>query len=587
MAVRSFRPSLVARAVATAVVAAALAATAPATAATVGPTGLLDLACAQRLLQEPTRLATALDRGLSAVLVRLLNDLTGDELAHLAADDTTWLDECGRVFVADHAAPQDQQATADAVAGDAVPADVFALSSRPSSTRTIYLDFDGATYAGTRWKDGAEIVSPAYSIDADRTTFNETERAQIYLAWRTVAEDYAPFDVNVTTRRPDPAALSRTSSTDQAYGIPVVITPTNSVGSGCGCGGLSYVGVFGRVGATDYQPAWVFTAGSGTAGYDLGQIVSHEVGHTLGLSHDGTGQGSYYGGAKGWAPIMGASYGKRASHWSSGEYAGANNVEDDTSIIARTAPVVADDHANGVAGATSLTAGTPTTGTITTRADTDAFTFSANGRTALTVAGPAGLSNLDVRLTILTPLGATVATIDPTADVATDAAMSATWSVDLPAAVATYVAIVDGTGFGAPSEAGRYSDYGSLGAYAVTLSTGGSTATPPPATPTPTPTDATTATTTTSSTTAPSIAFVTTRLPAAHAGSAYRTSIRFSGPVSEARVDWRLPRGLKWKVVKDRVVIRGRVRRSAAGRFAAVLSGDGGSVRRVFRLVVR
>lgn len=59
------------------------------------------------------------------------------------------------------------------------------------------------------------------------------------------------------------------------------------------------------------------------------------------------------------------------------------------------------------------------------------------------------------------------------------------------------------------------------------------------------------------------------------------------GPVSEARVDWRLPRGLMWEVVKDRVVIGGRVRRSAAGRSAAVLSGDGGSVRRVFRLVVR
>ncbi len=57
--------------------------------------------------------------------------------------------------------------------------------------------------------------------------------------------------------------------------------------------------------------------------------------------------------------------------------------------------------------------------------------------------------------------------------------------------------------------------------------------------------------------------------------------------MSEARVDWRLPRGLRWAVVGDRVVIRGKVRRSSAGRFATVLSGDGGSVRRVFRLVVR
>ena len=583
MAIRSFHPSFVVRALVT--VAISVTAVGVPTAATAGATstGLLDLSCSP-VLREPARLASALDSGLGATVVRLLNDLTGDELEHLAADDTTWLDQCGRVFVADHGIAPAEQVAADAAPRDAVPGDVFALASRPGSTRTIYLDFDGATYSGTRWKNGAEIVSPAYSVDADRATFNDVERAQIYLAWRTVAEDYAPFDVNVTTARPDPSALTRTAGSDQTYGMPVVISPTNPVGSGCGCGGISYVATFGTVGATDYQPAWIFTNGSGTGGYNMGQIISHEVGHTFGLSHDGTSQASYYGGAKGWGPIMGASYDRRASHWSSGEYADANNLEDDTAIIARTAPVVADDHANGLLGATRLTAGTPLAGSITTRTDTDAFTFSAYGRTALTVAGPAGFSDLDVRLTILSPLGAVVATIDPTADVADDTSMSATWSVDLPATPATYVAVVDGTGSGVPTEAGRYSDYGSLGAYGVSLATGGSTATPlTPSTTTPT----TQATDPSGAPTSSSIAFVTTRLPRAHAGSAYRAAIRFTGPVSEARVDWRLPRGLRWKVVGDRIIIRGTVRTTSAGRFASVLSGTGGSVRRVFRLVVR
>ena len=485
--------------------------------------------------------------------------------------------------MADEGIATSQQVAADAAPRDAVPTDVFALSSRPGSTRTIYLDFDGATYTGTRWKNGAEIVAPAYSIDTDRSTFSDVERAQIYLAWRTVSEDYAPFDVNVTTLRPDPSALSRTSATDTTYGMPVIISPTNSVGTGCGCGGLSYTGIFGSVNATDYQPAWIFTNGSGTGGYNMGQIISHEVGHTFGLSHDGTSQASYYAGAKGWGPIMGASYDRRASHWSSGEYADANNTEDDVAIIARTAPVLADDHANGAAGATRVTAGTPVAGTITTRTDTDAFSFSGYSRTSLTVAGPAGFSDLDVRLTILNSVGATVATIDPTADVADDTSMAATWLVDLPATAAGYVAVVDGTGLGTPSEAGRYSDYGSLGAYTVSLSTGGSTATPLPTT-----TGTTTPTATTTGDPAPqSIAFVTTRLPRARSGSAYRATIRFRGPVSEARVDWRLPRGLTWKVSGDRIVIRGRVRGHTTDKFASVLSGTDGSVRRVFRLVVR
>ena len=165
----------------------------------------------------------------------------------------------------------------------AVPDDVFDLSSRPGSDRTIYLDFDGATHSGTHWANGAEIVSPAYSIDADPASFSETERAQVYLAWQVVAEDFAAFDVDVTTRTPPASALTRSSAGDRTYGMPVVVTPTNTVGDGCGCGGSAYVGVFGALGATDAQPAWVFTRRAGTGGHNLGEVISHEVGHTFGL----------------------------------------------------------------------------------------------------------------------------------------------------------------------------------------------------------------------------------------------------------------------------------------------------------------
>lgn len=70
-------------------------------------------------------------------------------------------------------------------------------------------------------------------------------------------------------------------------------------------------------------------------------------------------------------------------------------------------------------------------------------------------------------------------------------------------------------------------------------------------------------------------------------GRAYRAEIRFTGTVSEARVDRRLPLGLRWRVLPGRIVITGRVRTSEAGRFATVLSGDDSSVRRQFRLRVR
>lgn len=600
MANWSLRSSLVAPAVMVALGASALI---PAAAADVSAAAT-DRACATTTPAEPVRLSSALGSGIDAATVRDRNDLTRDELTHLAEDSTSWLDACGQVFVVDRAVPQGQQEAVSPVPSADVPADVFALSSRPSSTRTVYLDFDGATYTGTRWNDGAQIVSPAYSIDADPATFSETERAQIYLAWKVVAEDFAPFDVNVTTRPPEASALTRTSGADQTYGIPVVVTPTNSVGAGCGCGGVAYIGVFDRVGASDYQPAWIFTSGSGTGGDNLGQVISHEVGHTFGLSHDGTSQTSYYTGAQGWAPIMGASYDRRASHWSKGEYPGATNTEDDVAIIARSAPALADDHPNGSIGGTRLTLGTTVAGTIGTRTDVDAFTFTASGRTSLTVAGPGGYSNLDVQLSIRDALGLEVATVDPTSDTASDTSMAATWTADLPSVPTNYTAVVDGTGSGNPAEVGRYSDYGSIGTYTVSL-TAGDPVVPPTSTPTPTPTPAptptptpTTPTTTTTapttssspatmSPTSPRMGFVTTRLPRARVGKTYRAVITFVGPVAEARVDRRLPLGLRWRVRDGRILITGKVRRASVSTFATVLSGDGPSVRHRYRLVTR
>ncbi len=554
-------------------------------------------ACAPTSLTQPVRLSDALDSGLGKRALAARSPLDLDRLLHLAEDETSWVDPCGQVYVVDEATPSARQVTADAPSA-ALPDDVFDLSSRPGSDRTIYLDFDGATYSGTHWAGGAEIVSPAYSIDADPTSFSETERAQVLLAWQVVAEDFAAFDVNVTTRTPPASALTRSSAGDRTYGMPVVVTPTNAVGDDCGCGGSAYVGVFGALGATDAQPAWVFTRGAGTGGHNLGEVISHEVGHTFGLAHDGTSTSSYYSGDRGWAPIMGSSYNRRASQWSLGEYADASNTENDLAIIAATAPLLTDDHAGGPLGATRIAVGGTTDGVITTRADTDAFTFTSDGPVTLRVAGPATYSDLDVRLTVLDALGATVAVVDPVADTASDESLSATW-VSTATTTSTWTVVVDGTGSGDPRQAGRYSDYASVGAYAVSLAAGLPAADPPTPAAQPTPTQSTTPSTSSAPATAtlavpaptadaPAGArFLTTRLPRARVGKAYRAVIRFSGPVTEARVDRRLPLGLRWRVVGTRIIVRGTVRRAGTSRFTTILSSRDGSVRQQLRIVVR
>ena len=75
--------------------------------------------------------------------------------------------------------------------------------SKPDSVNTIYLDFNGENISGTGWNSGSEEwVCQPYNRDSDPTTFNEDEQLNILTAWAKVAEDYAPFDVNVTTERP-------------------------------------------------------------------------------------------------------------------------------------------------------------------------------------------------------------------------------------------------------------------------------------------------------------------------------------------------------------------------------------------------
>ena len=86
--------------------------------------------------------------------------------------------------------------------------------------------------------------------------------------------------------------------------------------------------------------------------------ISHEVGHTLGLHHDGKGTTEYYAGhgsaPTGWAPIMGVGYYRKLTQWSPGDYAGATQHENDLAIITTQNGFGyrPDDHGNNVASAT-------------------------------------------------------------------------------------------------------------------------------------------------------------------------------------------------------------------------------------------
>ena len=436
-----------------------------------------------RVLDEPRNGSRAVQElGQHIAEIARTHDTTGAELRQrLEHDLSLWVDTSGRLFYVDPTAPDhvDADASTLELQPSLTTADPFALHSRPDAKRTVYLDFNGhgGQYGGAvggAWSSGytgGDGVAEPYSVDTD-LSFSAGELDEIRSVWQRVAEDFAPFDVNVTTAQPDPTLIDRSGSSDTLYGTRVAITSTKT---DCGCGGVAYVGVFdyyGRSGHAHYQPAFVYTRGA----KNVAEAASHEAGHNLGLSHDGTSQSGYYPGHGDWAPIMGVGYYQPITQWSRGEYAGANNTEDDFAVAGSNGAPLRADETSATAATVSSTMTTPVTvaGTIERAADTDELPFTADDAATVTItAAPAATSpNLDIKLTLRTAAGTLVAEADPLSSLDQERDGPATGlGAALSAQVAaggSYIVSVDGVGAHDPATNG-YSGYGSLGDYTVSI----------------------------------------------------------------------------------------------------------------------
>ena len=355
------------------------------------------------------------------------------------------------------------------------PASLPKLHSRPNASQKIFLDFDGHVVTNTYWNyynNDNPIHAPAYSTDTDIHNFSTSEVARIQEIWRRVAEDFAPFDVDVTTEDPGVAAF-----TAGGQALRVLITTDYDEaqigGTGnrwfSGAGGVAYLNSWNWRSDT---PVWVFenNLGNGHEKYTA-EAASHEAGHAFNLGHDGTSSTGYYtghgSGDTGWAPIMGVGYYRELTQWSRGEYTDANNTQDDVAIIAGKVGFSTDDHGNSIGSATTLTPDSQGNvsgeGIISTRTDVDVFRFvTGSGAVSFDITPfdySDAKSNLDIQVSLLNSNGQTITSINPSDRL--DA------SVDRTLSAGTYYLRIDGVGKGDPSGSG-YSDYGSLGQFYVT-----------------------------------------------------------------------------------------------------------------------
>jgi hypothetical protein len=362
---------------------------------------------------------------------------------------------------------------------------IFKLHSRPGASHTIFIDFDGGVVSKTAWNTYRGVSTwnaVAYDTDGKKNSYSNDEISNMAEIWQQVAEDYVPFDVDVTTE--DPGKLGPT------IGWILVTRSTDARDKPLpesAAGGVSYLNTFGYSQTAYYSPIFVYYNNLDSPAA-VADAVSHEMGHTIGLTHDGTtGSGRPGNGGSSnvsWSPIMSLDHHGHITQWSRGDYRGATNTQDDIGILTGSLGRRGDDHED-----TRFATGTPLAidtrgrikasdpyaveerrnpknrGVIEDQDDIDVFVFKAGAGTvdiniapARDAAHPKSLdgANLDVQATLYDARGKKIAVANQRNDT------SANLKVKVPAG--RYTIEVSGVG----NTAAPFSKYGSLGQYFIT-----------------------------------------------------------------------------------------------------------------------
>ena len=326
--------------------------------------------------------------------------------------------------------------------------DTFLLHSLPGSDQILFMDFDGFK----KYK--------AWNMEGSPNDFSDAERTVIQKTWQAVAEDFLPFNIDVTTEQPPQGWLGQRAVID---------------GSTQYEWSWAYIGDWARV---QDREAYIYY---GDHSWEwIHQSISHEVGHTLDLDHHGSvADGAYYLGhglgENNWCPIMGwGAY--SLNNWSfDGEYFNQVATSAGQDDLARITNVLGvdyrnDDHGGDTASATPITfsAGSfqlAAEGFIGHPTDVDYFSFTTavagNVKFSINEDAVIGLTNLDVLAQIHDASGAVIHTSNP------ETLLASSFDVSLPAG--DFYLSIDGVGMGTPlaDPPSGYTDYGILGYYSI------------------------------------------------------------------------------------------------------------------------
>jgi hypothetical protein len=278
---------------------------------------------------------------------------------------------------------------------------VPAYNSNPTAFAQLYMDFDGNVGPSGWCGTSGSITTQVFGTDGDFNNFSASELTIIEQTWKRVAEDFAPFNINVTTVVP--------SDFNDKHAVRLAIGGQSGGINWSGVGGVGCLASFYSGGSSN-NIAFVHAPNVSNNAKNMGLVTSHEAGHTFNLQHQdnptgGCGGyhsgGNYNGESKG--PIMGAPYGATREIWWQGfEGCGTQN---DMNILSNSNNAYgyrADDHTNNFADARRFRTsggniiGSPG-GIIHQTSDIDVWAFTSPAGTVNITVGAAALGpNLDV-----------------------------------------------------------------------------------------------------------------------------------------------------------------------------------------------
>lgn len=337
------------------------------------------------------------------------------------------------------------------------------LESKPGSNYVLFLDFDGAIVTGTYWNSIYNYSNPIYAPASGQNNTGITN------TWKQVAEDFSPFDINVTT---DSTVYNSATAGQRMW---VIVTPIDTwYGAGM-AGGIAFLGSFTW---TSKTPCWCFENNLGYSAEYIAECASHEGGHTFDLVHQssytsscvkteynsGTGTGQIS-----WAPIMGVGYYNNVTTFYNGfSTSGCSTRQNDWSVLLSSNGfgLRPDEYGNSRSTATAIPmTGTSydTSGIIIDSNDVDYLKLSVPSAATISItAKPFNVgssnkkANLDIRLELRDSAGTVLYASD-------SATILNAFLTNKSLAAGNYYIVIDGVG------SANYTDYGSVGKYSLNI----------------------------------------------------------------------------------------------------------------------